>query len=191
MAEAQSNSHTASITPSHTTSLTLRSNQIRSRTQPLSLSRLKISHSPRCQSSQRQAPIHNSLVFSPLLTLRLILQGRNVLICILFWRKETFRELCHFICSPSLHATYLRLLSRYLETDRQTGIQVEACGAYHTLLFWCFLNNRKFSDLYKSRENSVIYFHTLSPSFNSYKPVSNVISFIFYQLPSLNPIRLF
>ena len=51
MAEAQSNSHTASITPSHTTSLTLRSDQIRSHTQPLSLSRLKISHSPRRQSS--------------------------------------------------------------------------------------------------------------------------------------------
>ena len=102
----------------------------------------------------------SSLVFSPLLILMLILQGRNVLICILiFWRKQTFRELCHFICSPSLHATYL---SSYPGTWRQTGErasrQRHAC-AYHTLLFWCFFKNRKCSDLYKSRENSVIYFH--------------------------------
>lgn len=102
----------------------------------------------------------SSLVFSPLLILMLILQGRNVLISMsIFWRKETFRELCHFICSPSLHAASL---SSHPCAWRQTGKRVSRqrhVRAYHALLSWCFLKNRKCSDLHKNRENSVIYFH--------------------------------
>ena len=77
----------------------------------------------------------SSLVFSPLLILMLILQGRSVLICIfIFWRKETSRELCRFICSPSLHATYLS--SYPVPGDRQVNGRPGRGMHVHIVLYY-------------------------------------------------------
>ena len=102
MAEAQSNSHSLHHSLSHN----LSHSQIRSRAQPLSLSHLKISHSPRRQSSPPPSSdlefscffCSSSLYLTPSTFLALLLAISRV--CFLIIQTHFSKSVLYFILSP-------------------------------------------------------------------------------------------
>ena len=104
MAEAQSNSHSLHHSLSHN----LSHSQIRSRAQPLSLSHLKISHSPRRQSSPPPPPssdpqfscffCSSALYLTPSTFLALLLTISRV--CSLIIQTHFSKSVLYFILSP-------------------------------------------------------------------------------------------